>query len=48
MELHVRAGGDAPEALAEIYLNPLDWYQENDITLHAGDGRPRELAEAPR
>src|SRR5580658_9124150 len=22
--------------LDEIYINPLDWYAENDITLHAG------------
>ena len=22
--------------MAEIYLNPLDWYADNDITLHAG------------
>ena len=28
----VLAGDDADE----IYLNPLDWYAENDITLHAG------------
>jgi nitrite reductase (NADH) large subunit len=33
---HVLAGADAPEDLAEIYLNPLDWYEENEITLHAG------------
>jgi NAD(P)H-nitrite reductase large subunit len=29
---HVLAGEDSDE----IYLNPLDWYAENDITLHAG------------
>jgi len=29
---HVLAGQDADE----IYLNPVDWYAENDITLHAG------------
>jgi nitrite reductase (NADH) large subunit len=29
---HLLAGEDADE----IYLNPLDWYAENDITLHAG------------
>jgi nitrite reductase (NADH) large subunit len=29
---HVLAGDDAEE----IYLNPLDWYADNDITLHAG------------
>ena len=29
---HVLAGEDAEE----IYLNPLDWYLDNDITLHAG------------
>src|SRR3954451_17514904 len=29
---HVLAGDDAEE----IYLNPLDWYEDNDITLHAG------------
>ena len=29
---HVLAG----EAAEEIYLNPLDWYAENEITLHAG------------
>jgi nitrite reductase [NAD(P)H] large subunit len=33
---HVLAGADAPEDLAEIYLNPLDWYVDNAITLHAG------------
>lgn len=30
---HVLAGGDEAD---EIYLNPLDWYVENDVTLHAG------------
>src|SRR5687768_18147462 len=29
---HVLAGEDAEE----IYLNPLAWYADNDITLHAG------------
>ncbi|MEO6083831.1 MAG: nitrite reductase large subunit NirB [Umezawaea sp.] len=29
---HVLAG----EGADEIYLNPLQWYQDNDITLHAG------------
>ena len=29
---HVLAGDDSEE----IYLNPLDWYAENEITLHAG------------
>ena len=29
---HVLAGEDSDE----IYLNPLDWYAENEITLHAG------------
>jgi nitrite reductase (NADH) large subunit len=29
---HVLAGDDADE----IFLNPLEWYTENDITLHAG------------
>ncbi|WP_433282106.1 nitrite reductase large subunit NirB [Pseudonocardia xinjiangensis] len=29
---HVLAGEDSDE----IYLNPMDWYAENDITLHAG------------
>jgi nitrite reductase (NADH) large subunit len=29
---HVLAGDGADE----IYLNPLDWYAENDVTLHAG------------
>lgn len=29
---HVLAGDPSDE----IYLNPLDWYAENDITLHAG------------
>ncbi len=29
---HVLAGDSADE----IYLNPLDWYADNDITLHAG------------
>jgi nitrite reductase (NADH) large subunit len=29
---HVLAGEDSEE----IYLNPLDWYAENEITLHAG------------
>jgi len=29
---HVLAGDGADE----IYLNPLDWYADNDITLHAG------------
>jgi nitrite reductase (NADH) large subunit len=29
---HVLAGEDAEE----IYLNPLDWYAENAVTLHAG------------
>ena len=29
---HVLAGEDAEE----IYLNPLDWYTDNAVTLHAG------------
>ncbi len=29
---HVLAGEDADE----IYLNPVDWYADNDVTLHAG------------
>jgi nitrite reductase (NADH) large subunit len=29
---HLLAG----EGAAEIYLNPLDWYTDNDVTLHAG------------
>jgi nitrite reductase (NADH) large subunit len=29
---HVLAG----DGTDEIYLNPLDWYAENDVTLHAG------------
>jgi len=29
---HVLAGEESDE----IYLNPLDWYRDNDITLHAG------------
>src|SRR6478752_10884152 len=29
---HVLAG----EAAEEIYLNPLDWYADNAVTLHAG------------
>ncbi|HEY0815685.1 MAG TPA: nitrite reductase large subunit NirB [Pseudonocardia sp.] len=29
---HVLAGEDA----AEIYLNPMDWYTDNAVTLHAG------------
>ena len=29
---HVLAG----DGTDEIYLNPLDWYADNDITLHAG------------
>src|SRR3954466_9283468 len=35
---HVLAGDDAvrDSNLEEIYLNPLDWYEDNDITLHAG------------
>lgn len=33
---HVLAGEDNPDENAEIYLNPLDWYADNDITLHAG------------
>ena len=32
---HVLAGR-ARTTTGEIYLNPLDWYAENDITLHAG------------
>ena len=35
MLCHVLAGEDAPDE-GEIYLNPMDWYAENDITLHAG------------
>lgn len=30
---HVLAGEDASD---EIYLNPLDWYADNGVTLHAG------------
>jgi len=30
---NVLAGSDDPR---DIYLNPLDWYDENEITLHAG------------
>jgi len=30
---NVLAGSEDPR---EIFLNPLDWYEENDITLHAG------------
>jgi len=30
---NVLAGSDDPR---DIFLNPLDWYDENDITLHAG------------
>jgi nitrite reductase (NADH) large subunit len=30
----VLAGGD--EELDDLYLNPLDWYTENEVTLHAG------------
>jgi nitrite reductase (NADH) large subunit len=35
---HVLAGDDAVHKndLAEIYLNPLDWYADNDIALYAG------------
>ena len=33
---HVLAGGGSADEVDEIYLNPLDWYAENDITLHAG------------
>jgi len=33
---HVLAGEDNPDEIAEIYLNPLGWYADNDITLHAG------------
>jgi len=33
---HVLAGEESPDDLGEIYLNPLDWYEENGITLHAG------------
>ena len=30
---NVLAGSEDPQ---EIFLNPLEWYEENDITLHAG------------
>jgi nitrite reductase (NADH) large subunit len=33
---HVLAGENGLDSLDEIYLNPLDWYAENDITLRAG------------
>ncbi|MGI8815828.1 MAG: nitrite reductase large subunit NirB [Pseudonocardia sp.] len=33
---HLLAGEPGADDLAEIYLNPLDWYADNDITLHAG------------
>ena len=32
----VLAGAGGAEDLADIYLNPLDWYTDNDITLYAG------------
>ena len=32
---HVLAGADGSDDIAEIYLNPLNWYVENDIMLHA-------------
>ncbi|MFR9804964.1 nitrite reductase large subunit NirB [Pseudonocardia sp. RS010] len=33
---HVLADGGDPAGVEEIYLNPLDWYADNDITLHSG------------
>lgn len=33
---HVLAGQGGPDELDEIYLNPMDWYAENGVTLHAG------------
>ena len=33
---------------AEIFLNPLDWYAENGITLHAGARSPRSTAPPRR
>jgi nitrite reductase (NADH) large subunit len=33
---HVLAGEETSDDLGEIYLNPLDWYLDNDIALHAG------------
>ena len=33
---HVLAGDSGSDDLSEIYLNPMDWYAENEITLYAG------------
>ncbi len=33
---HVLAGESSADDLDELYLNPLDWYAENGITLRAG------------
>src|SRR3954462_7212676 len=33
---HVLAGADDPAAMAEIYLNPVDWYADNEVELRAG------------
>ena len=39
----VLAGTQQPD---DIFINPLDWYSENDVTLHAGIGAARIDREA--
>jgi nitrite reductase (NADH) large subunit len=33
---HILAGSGGADSMDDIYLNPLEWYADNDVTLHAG------------